>query len=157
MVGAEGYIVYRVLSAPAPQALSTSMSLETQIAQLHRTTSAGRKELQKYAMDIVSAGELVQQAGRDAGVTLHIAGAVTPLTPTRDPARPDTAIDSTVIVIDAQGNLSRLVHLISLLETLPMPSMLQQFQLSRVGQDKKVTWRLSAQLKIFYLPETTAL
>ena len=136
---------------PKPQAVVAG-NPDLPLVQLYRATADARAELLKSKNDILTIGEVIQQAGRDAGVTVHIGGAATGLA-NGGGQHSSTQLDSTSLIIDAEGTLAHLAHLVAFLETLPVPSVLEQFQLSRTGESKVSAWRISARVKVFYSPD----
>ena len=91
------------------------------------------------AISILQAVEVVEQAGRAAGIPNAVVGEASPL---GSDANGPSAVS---IVVNGSGPFQSLVRGVNLLETLPIPASLEQFSLEKAESGG---WRLTARLRV---------
>lgn len=111
-----------------------------------RETRLEREELRKRAAnDIIQAVQVIEGAGKTAGILFEIGDAVS------EEDNVKANIRTISLTVKARDTFARLTHAIALLETLPIPSKLFQFQLEKVpGTNEE--WTLAARTHIVVLP-----
>jgi hypothetical protein len=145
--------LWEVLSRPLAQSAPTQTTDAVYLFTFASSTETQRKILEQLAsVDVVTAARAVEQAGKDVGVAVKVGGstvtAANPLS-TKNPS----VLDSAYLAIDAQGTFAQLTRLVTLLENLPNPSMLDQFQITKTGDvdtKTKSSWRLSARIRVLF-------
>jgi len=109
----------------------TQQSTKLHLRTLARETSDDRAELENIARkDVVELLTAIEQAGRDAGISLDISGAVS--TPTSNLALPAHVI---ALTVSMEGTFAQVTKAIALLEVLPVPSSVNMIRLDLVPLD----------------------
>lgn len=110
-------------------------------ARLHtlvQSTAPERARLESVVgVSILDAVEMIERAGNESGISVTINEA-TPLGTTPQ------GLSTVGVALAAEGSFPALMRTLSLLEVLPFPATIEQFDLTK--SDKN--WRLSARLKI---------
>ncbi|OGG58575.1 hypothetical protein A2765_02520 [Candidatus Kaiserbacteria bacterium RIFCSPHIGHO2_01_FULL_56_24] len=113
-------------------------------ARLHASvqdTATERASLESLLdMSILSAVEIIEKTGRQAGATDVSIGNASPLTG----AATTKDLTPFSIVLNASGSFSSLMRAASLFETLTIPSTLEQFEMEKTGN----SWKSTIHLKI---------
>lgn len=113
---------------------------------LARDTRDARVKLEELSdPDILEIYEMLENLSQYTGIPVHIASPTIAPTPT-PPVRIAT------FIIEAQGTFAQVSHLLALLETFPIPSMVDEMQLGLLVREKSKApnkWRLLAQINIF--------
>lgn len=118
-----------------------------------RDTKASREALDSATrVDLLAAAHLLEQAGSDAHVPVHIG------TVTSDPARGRKMIP-VVLSLEASGTFAELMRLMSLLGTLPVASTLETASLARSASTDPhdAPWILSTRIRILTAVTDTSL
>lgn len=148
-----------VAEAAAQQArLAAQKSTSARDANQARTraliteTAEKRAQLAEYVhVDLIRAAETIEKVGPAAGVTLKVSGAFpeTLPAPVGASAHPLRVIGFT---IEAQGSFAGIVRAAELLETLPLPASIMQFDMAQVPQEPSgkgtPQWRLNARIRV---------
>ena len=149
-VGAVGYLTYQMYAdrnALSELQYSYDESAQQQaytasVRALLRDIGSDRDEL--YAVtkgyDPVEVIRVIEDAGRIAHVVVTV-NAVTPSTA----ASQDPTLSSFSINLTTNGSFDRLYQFIALLETLPLPSQIDQFRLEKLDK----TWNASMTIRVF--------
>lgn len=88
-------------------------------------------------ISLLDAAETIEEAGRQAGALEVSIGEATPLTKTVH------NLTTYTFVVNAEGSFVALMRTITLFEALPMPSTVEQFEITKTDK----TWRLTARLR----------
>lgn len=133
-----------VRAADVEQVAAREVAL-SRLRSLARDTKEERGALkERVSVDVIRAVDVIEDAGEASGVELKIGGAVAENVPG---ARASSPTRSLALVISAQGTFSRLVHVLALLETLPIPSELLKVELRKVSGSKS-DWTLSTRVLV---------
>lgn len=149
-----GFATFSIMNRPPIVVESTSNADTIRLLSYVQNTEQDRTSLRDIsAVDVVTAAKAVEQAGRDAGLVLKIGGSTS--APPAGNTKNQPVLDSVFLAIDTQGSFAQVTRLVALLQNLPTPSVLDQFQLSKVDsgdakKDKGVAWRFSGRIKIFF-------
>ncbi len=113
-------------------------------------TQEERAELEAFAhLDIIKTVELLEAAGKSAGVTVTVANATAE---TGIVLSSGERLQPVAIAVNASGTYGALTHLIELYERLPLAAQIQQLDLDRSTNAKDArTWNLSMRLRILAL------
>ncbi len=108
-------------------------------------TKAEREQLERIAgMEIISIVNMIENAGRAAGVPATVSDAL-PETPAIDlPA--EKRLVPVAFVVKSSGSFVDIIHMVELLELLPLPSAVSQMELER---DKDGTWIANIKVRVF--------
>lgn len=146
--GVFGFLVYDVYGERAELVLAQTTSREESLrgesaARLRATiqdTEGERAALESVVkVPILAAVETIESVGRKAGATEVSIGNASPV----DAGMPE-GVMAVSMVVNARGSFGALIRTLSVFETLPMPSTLEQFELEHVDN----AWRLSARLRL---------
>lgn len=144
--GAFGYMTWTLSNERDLYAEAESRSHEealrgesaTRLRASVRDTEAERTALEGILnITILQAVESIETAGKQAGATEVTIGEATPL-PVSQGLMPIS------VVVTAKGSFSALLRAVSLFETLPLPTSIEQFSLGKTDK----TWILTTRLKV---------
>ncbi|PIR82497.1 hypothetical protein COU20_01690 [Candidatus Kaiserbacteria bacterium CG10_big_fil_rev_8_21_14_0_10_59_10] len=122
----------------------SSASTVARTEALIRDTAREREALEELVRtDVLTALEIIEEAGASAGVAVSIGGASVA------EAGRGELLRSIAVVASAEGSFSALMHTLSLFETLPFLSAVESVTLERVGEGAAGRWRLSTRIRIF--------
>ncbi len=111
-------------------------------ARLHariQSTETERGALESLAgISILDAVKIIEAAGKDAGATSVSIGEATPL------ATSLQKLTTVAVTANVEGTFASVMRAESLLETLPIPASLEQFDIIKMEK----TWHLTAHLKV---------
>lgn len=110
-----------------------------------QATTRERANLERLAaQDASSIIRAIEQAGKDAGVPVKIGQVIAPQ------ETENSIVHSPAFVIEATGSFASLVRVAELLDSLPIPSRVEQFQLSQAGgtDRAKRSWILSVRVQV---------
>lgn len=109
-----------------------------------RESKGARQELESLlARDIVALLDVIETAGKRAGVAFEI-GAATPVEGIQEP------LQAVSVAVSAEGSFEKLAQAASYIESLPGPILLQSLELVRTSDSgSKIPWRLSARLNLY--------
>ena len=147
-----GGLVLRIASERADYAEALSRTEEeslrgesaTRLRSAVESSRAEREAIEKvFAISVLQAVEVIEQAGRAAGARNVAIGDASP---TAGPADL-TAMD---VVVNADGTFAALSRAIALFETLPIPAALESFEMEQGEQGD--TWQLTARMRILLTP-----
>jgi hypothetical protein len=127
-------------------AQSTAKAAYTQrLRSLASDTEADRTALDNLVgEDIASLATTIESAGTSAGIAAH----VTQATPEGAPADlPGGTLQAISMVVEGEGSFARVMHALSLYETLPLPAAIEQFDIERTGETS--AWHLTLHLRVF--------
>lgn len=103
-----------------------------------RDTESERTALTNaISISLLDVAETIEAAGYDAGATKVSIGEATPI------AKPPKNLSIYTFVVNAEGSFVALMRALYLLESLPIPSSIEQYEIAKTDK----TWRLSARLK----------
>ena len=149
--GYVGWNIWNALQEPVAPVVAVDDSDSVRLLGFARATEASRESLKKMTtIDVVSVARAVEDAGKKAGVVVHVGGStvVAPSTNSKTPP----PLDSAFFAVDAEGSFAQLAYFVRLLEVLSTPSQLDQFQLVKTGEaSEKKAWRLSARVRVFFV------
>lgn len=152
-----GYALYAVMDAGTELQTLSEVSTQTSAkqttaARLHsimRQSADDRAALNEFvSSDIVHLVDVVSATGDAAGVTFAISEA----SPDNKVAPPLSAV---AVVASASGTFTKLVRAVALVQTIPAPVSLDQFEL-RHSSGTGNTWQLSMRLHLFAEADTTS-
>ncbi|MEK7133807.1 MAG: hypothetical protein AAB804_01925 [Patescibacteria group bacterium] len=109
-------------------------------------------------VDVVSIVDMIEAAGKAAGVKLIVNNAQPENTPLPQTAN-GTQVIVTGFVVEAQGTFASLMHLIRLFETFPLPSKIGRFDMERIsatGPGTSGGWRINAHIRILTTSDTSS-
>lgn len=113
---------------------------------LARDTIVERRLLDKKAnVDVLSAVDAIESVGKISGAEVRVSDAQKEPTITGNPS-----VNIVAFSVEAQGTFSAVMRALAMLETLPLPVSIRQFDLGRSsdnGSDAGM-WRLSLQLSL---------
>lgn len=92
--------------------------------------------------DVVSIVDAIDAAGKAAGVDVQISNAIPEKTKLLTPSA--TLVTFT---IQSKGSFGQIMWLLSLLETLPMPVRIVQFDIAKQADEKNSFWQLNVQIR----------
>lgn len=99
--------------------------------------------------DVVSIANTLQAAGTPAGVKLTISGALPEAAPSSDAGA--SQIQAIGFAVEGSGSFSAVMRVAQLLETLPLPSSVQQLDIQRVDNSSGVptaAWHMNAYVHV---------
>lgn len=97
--------------------------------------------------DVVSLASTIESTGKATGAKVHVVD-VGPL-PDKDAQRAaQTGVHTVGYSVEGTGTFPQLMAVVELLETLPAPTIIDQFSLSR-ATDAATGWRLTMRLRVF--------
>lgn len=113
---------------------------------LARDTKDVRAQLEAYAyLDVLSIVDTIESVKKDARVGIDIGQALSA-------GENATSLAHTVgFIVEARGSFSAITHAAALLQSLPIPSAVDQMQFERM-QDAAGSpnlWRLTARMRVF--------
>ncbi len=129
--------------------------LAAELQSLMRDTRDDRAALEQLTTtDALAAAATIEAAGRQAGVTVEIGGAVS----SQLQGAQAPGLREVTVVANAEGEFSSLLQAASLFESLPFPSRIDSYELHAVPPIKGVKdpWRMSARIRIL-IPSDSAL
>lgn len=139
------------------QTARDKQALALKMHTLARDISPGRVALEQVlATDPVSITEMISQAGKDAGVALHVSDAISENAAAPTGARSAGSanlphLSAIEFTVEADGSFADLVRSVAFLESLPVPSKVEQLDLDRSEDSKGAptsSWHLRAQVRI---------
>ncbi len=143
--GGFGFLVYDLYAERAAYARD-SLAFEeeslrgesaTRLRSVVRDTEAERNALTSViSVPLLDVAEMIEAAGNDAGATNVSIGEATPL------PKPPKNLSIYTFVLNANGSFATLMRTVILLESLPVPTKIERFEISK--SDK--TWRLTARI-----------
>jgi len=126
---------------------SVRQEAQLRLHALARETKDARTKLEETARrDVVEILEAVERVGRDAGVPVEIGEALS-----GSGSDLSSSVHSVAFVVKAEGTFTKITHTAALLESLPVPSFLDELQLEQLpssgsGKSKASSWRLVARM-----------
>lgn len=121
-------------------------SAQLRAASLVKETEGERAKLATLvSTDIVSASNLITQAGRRAGVNLRLSGALP-----EQPLGAEASLGAVGFDMQADGTFPTLMRAIAALEALPIPSSVVRVEMRRTDAEKGVSnlWHINAHVVI---------
>jgi len=118
-------------------------SLRGESAARLRSTIQGSEE-ERAALEnvlqitILDAVETIESAGKQAGASSVTIGEATPISSTPN------GISRVSVVVNAEGTFPALMRAVQVYESLPMPSKLEQFEITKADK----IWRLTARIRV---------
>ncbi len=137
-------MLHKERAAYAETALSSEevQMREESAARLRATiqsTESERAQLESViGVSIIQIAETIEAVGKQAGASSVTIGEATPI------SVPAPNIGGVAVVLNAQGSFVSLMRFVTLLEVLPIPSLLDQVEIAKVDKD----WRLVARLRV---------
>lgn len=113
---------------------------------LAESTAAQRGVLEtSLRNDPLAVASVIAQAGKDAGVPLHVSEAASEGLVGSSNALTISAVSFTV---EASGSFASLVHAARLLETLSLPSSVEQLDIARTPGSSAGAWNMSVHMRV---------
>ncbi len=105
--------------------------------------------------NVVSVVNLLEAAG-SAGVKVTVSDAHPETTGLSRAVAGITGLTATGFVVEARGKFEELMHVVQLLENLPVPSTIGRLELSRdpVGEGVGGLWNMSAYIRVLSTPDS---
>ncbi len=94
--------------------------------------------------ELLAIADMIEAVGPLSGAELSIGNA----TRQSDVGSPDAPIHVVTVVARAEGTFAEIIHALALLETLPAPVSLDEFELEHASQ-KGASWDATIRLRIF--------
>jgi hypothetical protein len=119
---------------------STRGEAAVRLRTLIRESEAERAMLEDvFNITILEAVETIEATGRSAGARSVTIGSATPL-----PASPtQKGLTNVSIVVNAEGSFGALMRAVSLFEVMPVPSVVEHFEITK----RDASWDLTARLR----------
>ncbi len=94
--------------------------------------------------DVISIAGLIQDVGKSTGVSLELSNALQ-----ESSESGSDSVHAVGFVIQGEGSFSALMQTLALLETLPIASSIQRFDIQRTSSDPtaKAVWRMSLHIR----------
>lgn len=139
--------------ASAAQSQEQTSDAQTSSVRLHALAQDSAAESATLdsvlGSDVASIVSTLQATGKSAGVDVTLSGALPESAPSADAAA--SQINAIGFVVEGSGTFTALMRVAELLETLPLPSSVQQLDLQRVNDSSgapTTTWHLNAYLRV---------
>jgi hypothetical protein len=136
------------------QSVSEKEVAAVRLHVLARDTANQRTQLDSLTnTDIISVADIIEGIGKIAVVQLKI-GAATPETTVQKKGAANTPASSIVgFVVEASGAFASVMHAAALLESLPVPSSVQNLEFENImsssdAKSSKSTWHLTARVRV---------
>ena len=119
--------------------------------ELARTTADARARLYELTTrDVLSAAKLIESVGPIAHVALRVSGATHGTVASEAEVSP---LHVVVFTFEAKGSFAHILHAEELLGTLPMSSVMEQFDMAQIPPDQKAkdasaTWRMNGRIRL---------
>ena len=117
---------------------------------LAQETAADRAALDAFTkVEVLSAVNLIESAGLPFGVHLHVRDAQPGSSAVK---LPEGSLSTVGFIIEADGSFSALMRAAQILESLPIPTSIEQLDLGGVLGKKEATndsWHLNARVRFF--------
>ena len=130
----------------------TKDTASVRLRALIADTAESRVRLAEYTrVDILDAAKRIEAAGQPVHVDLHVRGAA--LEPQQGAAR-NKSVQVFGFSVEADGTFSQLMNTITLLQSLPFPVQIGQFEITDTPQDldkprlKNPQWHLTMHIRI---------
>ncbi len=124
---------------------SSAYTESLNLRSLARQTEGGRASLEAIASaDVVDILDTVEALSRDVGIAIEVRQA---LSGAVDEA---SSVRTATFVVETKGSFSQVVHAAALLESLPLPSSLEElyFELTPAASGKS-TWYMVARMNFY--------
>ena len=129
---------------------------QVSIARVHSfltSTAADRQKLDGLTrMDIVSIVDMIEQAGKTAGVDAQINNVPSPIVSAL--AR-STTLPTLDFIVQAQGTFAQVMKAAAFFQSLPVPSSVQELSFERLPGSGSALWHMSARVRIVSSPTTS--
>jgi hypothetical protein len=141
-----GFLVWTLQSDRSEYASALTESAENSTrgeAAVRLRTTIRESEAERAALEdvfgvsILEAAETIEATGKQAGASSVSIGSATPL--------PNSAkgLTNVSFVVNAHGSFAAMMRAVSLFETLPVPSIVEQFEITK----RENAWDLTARLR----------
>lgn len=119
-------------------------------------TAAQRAQLDSaLRVDVVSVVDMIEAAGKAAGVNIAVSNAQPESAPSPKATR-GSQVMATGFAIEAEGKFPALMHAVQLFETLPVPSKLERLDIEHMASTSSRashTWHMSAYIRVLTTPD----
>ncbi|MFA7309437.1 MAG: hypothetical protein WC050_00880 [Candidatus Paceibacterota bacterium] len=140
----------RAESASTAEQQSDRLAYAQRLSALAVDTKAQRERLDTLThADIVTAVNIIEAAGKDLGVSVHVSNAI-PVADGSQSLPGGVQLQAIVFIVEATGSYASLTRLVSAFERLSLPSTVDQVELeyNKNADTKAVSWRLSARIRV---------
>ncbi|RJQ33554.1 hypothetical protein C4568_04455 [Candidatus Parcubacteria bacterium] len=129
---------------------NTSKEGLAQLLAVITATESGRAEISKLlTIDLLTLANEVKKVGVDAGVELEVLNASPEPTPGQKGKDSKAFTISAVnFTIEAEGSFDKLHHALMLLETLPVPSRVEEVSFTEMKENPDAPWNMKLRLRI---------
>ena len=145
----EMQVARAALSGDLDQA-AAKQTVAARARALARETTEERVALERSArVDVLSAVNTIESVGVSAGVTVHVSDARTESSIAGNPG--GLTLSAIGFVVTAEGTFTGLMRALLLLETLPLPTVIEEVELARPPIDEtsgNVPWHLNVRLRL---------
>jgi len=141
----------RAASVANAQQSSTEQDSAVRTHALVQDSAAQRTQLGALLdTDVVSIANMIEAAGKAAGVTVTLGDAVPETAPPSTPGGP--SVQAVGFVIDGQGTFAELMRAAQLFETLPIPSSVERLDIQKVpsaaGASSANSWHMNISIRV---------
>ncbi|MBI2610601.1 hypothetical protein HYW60_01540 [Candidatus Kaiserbacteria bacterium] len=162
---AVGYFAWTI-SAAAEEHRATIARMQEESAEhssalrLHaiaRETKEARAELEELSdADLLEILDTIEALARDTGIPIQIGQAPTIAASESSPLR------TASFTIDSQGSFTQVAHVVAFLESLPLPSALDELQFERLGSPEsgksaRSLWRVVTKVRFLTTADIPAI
>lgn len=149
--GGVGYLVWNTMKGIADKSDLSNVSkssfaqrtIDAHIHALAVSTATDRTQLNElFNTDIVSIVNIIETAGSSVGAPTQITDASQAKSANGSPVR------ATVFSTQSTGSFASLMRAAKLLETLPIPSSVEQIDLIRTGEGATPQWHMNARIRV---------
>lgn len=134
----------------AQQGMAQNAS-DMRLTELIRTTVDGRARLDSLSQtDILAAVKIIESVATIARIDLHVTGASAANASGKE--KNVASVRAVTFSFEAAGTFPRLIHAMQLLSALPMPSVVEQFDMSALTADDDTNvsgaWRATGRIRL---------
>ena len=138
----------RVMDAREAQlvAIRNAQAIRTHALALD-AAGGGAKLRELLDLDVVSVSNMIEEAGKAAGVKVKLGNAQ----PERDATSDGLAIRAVGFIVTADGKFQELLHVARLFEALPIPSSVTRLDIERAPASSggvSGTWHMNAHIRV---------
>ena len=149
----------RASSQNSAQQTSAKQTSDLRTHSLALETSNARAQIEAVAgADVVSIVDTINAVGADAGVRIKIGQALS-----APGTKGDTLLRTVSFIVEVEGDFASVMQAASLLQTLPIPSAVDQLDFGYVPDisgastsGTRAPWRLGAHMRFFTTADTSS-
>lgn len=120
-----------------------------QMVSVFESTAAGRQYLTDILnVDLLALADRVTAVGADAGVALRVSNATPENKPLTKKGAAASALSVVHLTIDAEGSFEKLFNALALLESLPIPSKIEEVNFTRADDTSDTPWSMKVRMRV---------